>query len=53
VRRRWYKEPLFGTTEDTQKQPGRTLYVRDESVSGVLKGSFHVETESKFDAVPR
>ncbi|MBK8263452.1 MAG: hypothetical protein IPK80_19180 [Nannocystis sp.] len=49
---RWYDIPLLGTTEDTTKIPGRTLYRRVEAVKGVLKGNFAFKTESVFDATP-
>ncbi len=49
---RWYKEPLLGTTVDTTKSPGTTLYRRVEEVKGVLQGSFRYDTASTFVTTP-
>lgn len=49
---RWYAEPLLGTTADTTKSPGKTLYRRTEEVKGVLHGSFRYDTVSSFVTTP-
>jgi hypothetical protein len=49
---RWYTEPLLGTTQDTTKSPGKTLYRRVEEVKGVLNGSFRFDTASSFVTSP-